>query len=199
MRRILLLPGLACGLALVLAGCGEQPSVVRTPPPLARAPTLGEGPPDTKSLGAGPAVVSCGLKRPDDLLRQINIARAAARRCGVRAMGPARPLNWDAALSSAASAHSADMARRRFFDHQDPDGRSVMQRASASGYGWKSIGENIAGGQTSPEEAMQNWLASAEHCENLMDPAFADVAVACVQKEGTEYGTYWTMVLGRRR
>jgi uncharacterized protein YkwD len=31
-----------------------------------------------------------------------------------------------------------------------------------------------------------------------MDPKFADVAVACVVQAGTESGTDWTMVVGRR-
>ncbi|WP_373684599.1 CAP domain-containing protein [Ramlibacter montanisoli] len=45
---------------------------------------------------------------------------------------------------------------------------------------------------------MQGWLESAEHCENLMDAKFGDVAVACVAQPGTQWGTYWTMVLARK-
>jgi uncharacterized protein YkwD len=91
------------------------------------------------------------------------------------------------------------MARRNYFEHRSPEGQSVRERATASHYPWRSIGENIAGGDDSVLEAVQGWLASPAHCENIMDPGFTDVAVACVRQPGSEWGTYWTMVLGRKR
>jgi uncharacterized protein YkwD len=113
-------------------------------------------------------------------------------------MGPARPLKWDAALFSAASGHSLDMARRNYFEHRTPEGADVASRASAVRYPWKTVGENIAAGVRSMPEAVQTWLASPDHCENILNPQFQDVAVACVAQAGTEWGTYWTMVLGRK-
>jgi uncharacterized protein YkwD len=133
------------------------------------------------------------------VLRRVNEARARPRRCGRQAMGPATPLKWDGSLEMAASSHSLDMAKRNFFDHRSPTGTTVSQRASASRYNWKTVGENIAGGDTSVDEVIQGWLDSPDHCTNIMEPAFSDVAVACVQQPGTEWGTYWTMVLGRKR
>lgn len=114
-------------------------------------------------------------------------------------MAPARPLAWNGALASAASKHSADMARRNYFDHSSPEGKRARQRVEAERYDWRVVGENIAGGDTSVNAVMDGWIASSEHCRNIMDPAFAEVGVACVQRNGTAWGTYWTMVLGRRR
>jgi uncharacterized protein YkwD len=31
-----------------------------------------------------------------------------------------------------------------------------------------------------------------------MNPKFVEVGVACVGRRGSQWGTYWTMVLGRR-
>jgi uncharacterized protein YkwD len=178
--------------ATVLAGCGRTESPV-TPRPLATpAPTA----PDTATLGGAPAG-ACGAVT-SEALQRINAARAVGRRCGARAMAAAPPLAWDEQLYAAAFGHSADMARRNYFEHRSPAGTTVAERASAARYKWRSLGENIAGGNRSIGEAVQAWLASPEHCENLMDPKFADVAVACVVQPGTKYGTYWTMVLGRR-
>jgi uncharacterized protein YkwD len=84
-------------------------------------------------------------------------------------------------------------------DHSSPDGKRVAQRATAEGYKWRAIGENIAGGDTSVDALMAGWIASSTHCRNMMDPGFTEVGVACVQRNGTTWGTYWTMVLGRRR
>jgi uncharacterized protein YkwD len=141
---------------------------------------------------------SCGF-RIDEALQRINAARAAGRRCGARSMPPVPPLQWDEQLESAAFGHSQDMARRNYFEHRSPSGTTVRDRVTAAThYKWRGLGENIAGGNRTVGDAMQAWLDSQPHCENLMDPSFAEVAVACVAQPGTEFGTYWTMVLGRR-
>lgn len=183
--------------AAALGGCGDQPrGDVTTPPPLAHAPA-----PDTSTMGAGPGrqrlAANCGLNA-QEALRRINAARASGRRCGGRAMPPAPPLRWDPQLQAAAAGHSADMARRNYFEHSSPEGVQVSQRVSASRYKWRSVGENLAGGNRTIAEAVEGWLGSPPHCENLMDPRYLDVAVACVAQPGTDWGTYWTMVLGRR-
>jgi uncharacterized protein YkwD len=189
---------LSCAL---LVACGErEQGTVREPGPLGRAPAAAPEAPDTRTMGAGAFGAQCTSRAlSEEILQRVNAARAAGRRCGSRAMGPASALKWDTALHSAASGHSLDMAKRKFFDHRSPEGRSVSERVSASNYPWKSVGENIAGGDRSVAGVVESWLQSPEHCENLMDPNFNDVAVACVEQPGTQWGTYWTMVLGRKR
>jgi uncharacterized protein YkwD len=181
--------------AAALAGCGER---VVEPPPLAVRHA-----PDTSELGAGPAggpaLQACGERVSiEEVLQRINAARASGYRCGRRAMGPAAPLQWDAALYTAAQRHSLDMARRNYFEHRSPDGADVKHRLVAAHYKWKTVGENIAAGVRSMPEAVQAWLQSPDHCENMLDPQFHDVAVACGAQPGSEWGTYWTMVLGRK-
>jgi uncharacterized protein YkwD len=188
---------LACMLfaAAVLAACGRS-----APQAPSSSSARSESAPDTSVLGAGPVAASCGIAElPQDILQRINAARAAGQRCGARSMAPALPLKWDPALYGAAAEHSQDMARRNYFEHETPEGQDVGERANAQAYDWKSVGENIAGGDRNVAEVVQAWLASPEHCENIMDPGFRDVAVACVARPGTQWGTYWTMVLGRRR
>jgi uncharacterized protein YkwD len=187
MRR--LLPSLV--LPLLLAACGEQ---VQAPQPVA-APAA----PDTATMGAAPALASCGIRAlPEEVLRRVNDARARGQQCGGKRMPPAPALKWDSALFSAASGHSLDMAKRNYFDHRSPEGVDIAQRVSNSRYPWKSVGENLNGGSSSVDEAVQDWLASPQHCENLMDPRYIDMGVACVAQPGTQWGTYWTMVLARR-
>lgn len=166
----------------VLAGCGKN-----EPQPLA---------PDTSVMGAGGGQ-NCGV-RAEEALQRINAARATGRRCGARYMPAAPPLGWDEQLYSAAFGHSSDMARSNYFEHVSPSGVTVNQRASAARYKWRSLGENLSGGTRSLGDTVQGWLDSPDHCENLMDPKFVDVAVACVAQPGTQWGTYWTMVLGRK-
>jgi uncharacterized protein YkwD len=136
--------------------------------------------------------------RADEALRRINAARAVGHHCGWRSMPPAPPLHWDATLQSVAAGHSGDMARRNYFEHRSPEGRTVSERVLAARYKFRLVGENLAGGDGSMAGALQGWLDSPAHCENLMNPRFMDVAVACVGRPGSQWGTYWTMVLGRR-
>jgi uncharacterized protein YkwD len=141
---------------------------------------------------------TCGL--PDfqaDLLRQVNAARAAGRSCGSTVYTATAPLAWSARLFSAAEVHSRDMASNNYFSHTGLDGRGVSQRVTAAGYVWRAVGENIAAGQRDVSSVMNSWLGSEGHCRNIMNPAYQDVALACVQQAGTSYGRYWTMVLAR--
>jgi uncharacterized protein YkwD len=133
-----------------------------------------------------------------EALRRINAARAAGQRCGWHKMRPAGPLHWDASLQSVAAGHSRDMARRNYFDHRSPEGHTVRDRVAVTPYKMKLVGENLAGGDDTLRSALQGWIDSPAHCENLMEPQFTQVAVACVGKPGSQWGTYWTMLLGRR-
>lgn len=89
------------------------------------------------------------------------------------------------------------MATRNFFSHVGSDGSDVGSRASAAGYGWTSVAENIAGGPASVAQVMSGWLSSPGHCTNIMGARFQDVGMACVTLAGTSYTRYWTLVLAR--
>lgn len=153
--------------------------------------------PATAVLGGPGYVTRCSVQAAE-ALRRINAARARAQRCGWRSMPAAPALRWEPVLYSAAFAHSRDMARRNYFEHRSPEGRTVGERAAASHYKFRLVGENLAGGDRDVASAVRGWLDSPSHCENLMNPKFVDVAVACVGRPGSQWGTYWTMVLGRR-
>lgn len=132
------------------------------------------------------------------LLAAVNRARAVARHCGTRLFPAAPALTWNAALGEAARAHSADMAAQRYLDHKGKDGRMADQRAAAAGYLGARIGENIAAGQGSAEEAVQGWIDSPGHCANLMRDDFSEMGAAyAVSKPRPRI--YWTQVLGTPR
>jgi uncharacterized protein YkwD len=141
-------------------------------------------------------VAQCSVDAAE-ALRRLNAARASGRSCGGHRMPAAPLLQWDPSLQSVATAHSRDMARRNYFGHRSPEGRTVRDRVAGTPFKTKMVGENLAGGDRQVGGAIQGWLESPAHCENLMNPKFSQVAVACVGKKGSQWGTYWTMVLGR--
>lgn len=141
---------------------------------------------------------TCGLINfQQELIAQINLARATGRMCGAIFYPAAAPLVWQSKLFDVAASHSADMALNNYFSHASQDGRSLIQRLKAAGYAGSAMAENIAVGQHTVTEAMQVWIASEGHCKNIMNSIYTEVALACVSSDSSAYGTYWTMNLGR--
>src|SRR5215218_2931438 len=61
-------------------------------------------------------------RQVDDLINKERTKKAAA------------PLRLDEKLSQIARAHSADMAKRKYFSHVNPDGRDATERGKLAGY-----------------------------------------------------------------
>ena len=134
------------------------------------------------------------------ILAGVNAARASARTCGTQQFAPAPPVSWNPRLGEAALAHSRDMAARRYFSHKAKDGSQAAERAARAGYAWQRVGENIAFGQSTPEEAVAGWLDSPGHCANIMNPSFTEMGAAYgVAAEKRSGIVYWTQVFGRPR
>ena len=134
------------------------------------------------------------------ILSRVNAARANARSCGARRFAAAPPLSWNLQLGEAALSHSRDMASRRYFAHKAKDGSMPADRATRAGYSWQRVGENIAFGQSTPDEAMAGWLDSPGHCANIMNPGFTEMGAAYgVAAEKRSGIVYWTQVFGRPR
>lgn len=150
---------------------------------------------------AGPFKGSVPCELPsmrEAVLQQVNAVRARGYNCAGEMFGPANAVSWNEQLAAAAASHSTDMAENNYFSHRSLSGTRANQRVQAQGYKWRAVAENIAGGDSTVHGVMQGWMRSPSHCKAIMDPAFADLAVACMARPGTTYGTYWTMVLGRR-
>ena len=127
------------------------------------------------------------------VLTLTNRARAEKRRCGSTSYAAAGPLVRSIELSQVALAYAQQMASLQFMDHTGRDGSSPAQRISRSGYRWSEVGENLASGIMKPEDLIAGWLASPEHCANLMDPRFREMGVAFAVNPHDARGVYWAM------
>ena len=108
-------------------------------------------------------------------------------------------MNWSATLARAALGHSQDMARNNYFSHDGLDGSKPADRVTRAGYKWRATGENIAAGQTTPEDAVAGWIKSPPHCKNLMKPVFTEMGVAFAVDQKSKMGVYWTQLFGTPR
>lgn len=151
-------------------------------------------PPPEAGAVPPPAPAAAPPAEAQALLDLLNAARARARRCGSDGYDAAPPLRWNAALARAAREHSRDMAVHNAFSHVGTDGSHPAERMARAGYDSRFMGENIAAGQTTPQEAVSSWLESPDHCANIMNPEFRDTGGASAAESRSELGVYWTQM-----
>jgi len=100
-----------------------------------------------------------------------------------RAQGYA-PLVWDAELTRMAREHSEEMAAQNFLSHDGPDG-GMVERARERGIrGWQALAENIAYNQGFDDPAgfaVERWLKSAKHRDNIMRAGFTHTGLGVAQ------------------
>jgi uncharacterized protein YkwD len=146
-----------------------------------------------------PSAAMSGPGAGQRVLDLVNHARASTRSCGNQLFKPAQPLRWSDSLALAALLHAEDMARHNYFSHQGRDGSNPGQRVERLGYRYRTAGENIAGGQRTPEETVAGWIKSPGHCVNLMNAAFTEMGAAVATDARSEYGVYWAQAFGAPR
>lgn len=135
------------------------------------------------------AQVRCAVANPDAgldgeeqaALDMINEYRA---RSGIGPLAVSRSLN------RAAQWKSESMAGGTPFAHDDGF-RSWMQRVRECGYTYSTwVRENIAAGNEGAAATVSQWINSAPHRDNLLDPSMRVIGIA--RRPGGTYGWYWT-------
>lgn len=118
-----------------------------------------------------------------------------------RAQSGLAPLRLSSKLSEAAQTHSQNMAVQDFFDHTGKDGSSAGDRVSRAGYNWRTVAENIAAGQRTPNEVVTSWINSPGHRANLLNTTIEEIGVGyffLAEDTGTtNYNAYWTQDFGK--
>ena len=98
--------------------------------------------------------------------------------------GRAQPLGWNENLAAVARAHSRNMLEQRFFDHVDPDGKTLSTRINEAGIPWQEAGENIAiyGSISGAEGAFMNEPRfQHNHRANILNANYTDVGIGIIQ------------------
>lgn len=111
-------------------------------------------------------------------------------------------LRWSDRIAMLARQHSQNMAKNKFFSHQDPDGLMVDDRAARMGLTeWTAIGENLAyvkGFKDPVETAVDTWMRSTGHRENVMASRWTESAIGvAITEDGTYYFTQ--VFMGRKQ
>jgi len=176
----LLRPVLA-GTILFLAGCPSAGDFQSSEPVVASMVVE----------GASTKVTGCVDPNNKDALiaRVVELTNQERTKRGLQAV------TLNPTLSKMADDYACEMVDKNFFDHINPQGEGPGQRAISAGYVFLAIGENLAGGQNSPEWVMNDWMNSKEgHRENILATQWQEVGVS-VRLGGT-HGVYWVQEFG---
>lgn len=106
------------------------------------------------------------LSYAEQILKLVNKERA---KVGLHA------LKLDTQVSSAASVRAKEI--QTSFSHTRPDGRKFSSVLTDNGIRFTAAGENIAWGQTSPEQVMEAWMNSDGHRANILNAKFTKLGV----------------------
>lgn len=155
----------------------ESPSA--TPTPTRTAPTR------TAPATPNPAV-STNPDFEEKVVDLVNRERARSRkRCA--------EVRVDGKLQAAARAHSVDMATQNYFSSTGRDGSSPLDRMRRAGYP-QGLSENLAKGQSTPEQVMKAWMNSAGHRANILNCDAKALGVGLAYRGRTPV---WTQNFGR--
>ena len=110
-----------------------------------------------------------------------------------RAKAGLAPVSYNGILDSAAEKHASHMSRVGRMAHDSIGDGDPGQRARAEGWR-RAWGENVATGQTSPEQVVREWMNSPTHRRNIMDPDFRSMGVGYVTAANGR--SYWAQEFG---
>jgi hypothetical protein len=103
-----------------------------------------------------------------------------------RAQQGLAPLKWDPALAQAATQHAQLMAQQPALSHQYPREPDLATRCGVAGAHFRSIAENVALAP-GPEALEKEWMNSAPHRANILNPVMNAIGVGLVKRGGNYY------------
>lgn len=174
-------------------------STSTTPPP-ANAPATGATPP-ASLVGVGVAAwhLNDDINNPTLKSNNANEAQLAAQVLVLvnqeRATAGLAPLTQDPQAERAAKAHAADMQARNYLGHGTlgqswgPSDRMTL----TGGSGFSEVGENVAVFQQTAQAVMTDWMNSAGHRANILNPRYTHLGVGV-----DETRPMWCQVFLRR-
>lgn len=121
----------------------------------------------------------------------VDVASAGTQLSLQRAQGGIiRPLSHSPALQAAAQLHADDLNRSGALGHQGSDGAVLNDRLRRAGYAACAAVENVAAGTSDIRATIAQWMASADHRANILNPQVTQFGFA-------ESGTVRVLVMAR--
>ena len=107
----------------------------------------------------------------------------------IRVQNGLKALTADWQLSRVARYKSQDMKDKNYFSHTSPTYGSPFQMMKSFGISYRTAGENIAKGYSTPKAVVDGWMNSSGHRANILNSSFTHIGVGYVSG-----GNYWTQM-----
>jgi uncharacterized protein YkwD len=133
--------------------------------------SAGSGPGSAAGSGPQPGAPAPAVNPQQAEVDVLDLVNAERRRYGCADLG------LDGRLTAAARGHAEDMADHGYFAHRSPAGDRAGDRIRDQGYAWSRFAENIARGQDSAAEVVDDWMNSQSHRENILDCRLRELGV----------------------
>ncbi|MCQ6267316.1 CAP domain-containing protein [Fictibacillus sp. WQ 8-8] len=92
-------------------------------------------------------------------------------------------LKWDPSLTNVAQVKANDMEKNNYFSHNSPTYGSPFEQMDKMDIPYSSAGENIAVGQQSPEQVVNDWMNSEGHRKNILNPDYTHIGIGYTDNE----------------
>jgi uncharacterized protein YkwD len=137
-------------------------------------------------------------EREDTLLELVNDTRLEGGMCGDAVRNPVDAVALSPALKCAARLHAVDIATTGDLGHRGSNGTDTQARVDAAGYENIPSAELLAADFVDPQDALDAWLASPEHCEEIFRARSDEMGIGYGENEDGD-ATAWVIVFGELR
>lgn len=103
------------------------------------------------------------------------------------------PLTLDKSLCKAAIVRANEMAQSSSLSHTRPNGTYFNTVLADFGISYRTCGENIAAGQSSPAQVVSAWKNSTDHYNNMVDPDYTKLGMG-YSPSNDKYQRYWSQL-----
>lgn len=114
---------------------------------------------------------------PTEVLRLVNVERS---KVGLQ------PLRFADDLAASALIRAREIPIK--FSHTRPNGSKCFTAMPQIGH---ILGENLAGGQTTPKKVVEAWMNSETHRANILNKSFRELGVVYYYQSNSKYKHYW--------
>ena len=128
------------------------------------------------------------------VLRMLRLINRLRERRGHTAM------KLEPRLMVAAKRHNLDIARHALMQHTGTDCSQLGDRVWDTGYTWRRIAENLAGGRATAEATMEQWTGSTRHLMQMTLTGMTEAGIAydynpSPPRHGIPIKHFWTLIM----
>ena len=108
-------------------------------------------------------------------------------------------LKLSSKLDKAAQSLACDNAERQSISHESTDGGTLKTRLRKAGYAFRTAAENTGRGFGSGARAVEWWMGSSKHRDNILLRKAREVGVGIAVSAAPDSKLHWILVVGASR